>query len=57
MEQQELIIQCRLLRLEALTQLIEEYAYKNRAKIVQKLLELKHKEEEKLELNKHLEAQ
>lgn len=38
-------------RLIALSQLIDEFAYKNRAKIVQKLLELKHIEEQKLGVN------
>lgn len=57
MEQQELTILYGSLKLVALSQLIEEYAYKNRAKIVQKLLELKHKEEQKLELNKPIQAQ
>ena len=48
MEQQELMLTVRLCRLEALTSLIEVYAFKNRAKMVQRLIELKHKEEEKL---------
>jgi hypothetical protein len=38
-------------RLIALSQLIDEFAYKNRAKIVQKLLELKHIEEQKIGAN------
>jgi|WetSurMetagenome_2_1015567.scaffolds.fasta_scaffold1338094_1 hypothetical protein len=44
-------------RLIAITQLVEEYAYKNRAKMVQRLIALKHKEEEKIGQNKPLEAQ
>ena len=55
--QQELMIKVRCWKLDAYSQLIEEYAYKNRAKIVQRLLELKHREEQKLELNKPLGAQ
>ncbi|MEM4271402.1 MAG: hypothetical protein QXO70_04915 [Candidatus Pacearchaeota archaeon] len=55
--QQELMIKVMCWKLNALNQLIDEYAYKNRAKIVQKLLEQKHQVEKKLELNKHLEAQ
>ena len=57
MEQKEIMVLYGSLKLVALFQLIEEYAYKNRAKMVQKLLELKHKEEEKLGLNKSLQAQ
>lgn len=57
MEQKEVMVLYGSLRLVALAQLIEEYAYKNRAKMVQRLLELKHKEEEKLELNRALGAQ
>ena len=37
-----------LCKLEAISELIEEFAFKNRAKMVQRLLLLKHKEEEKL---------
>ena len=55
--QQELMIKVSCWKLEAYSQLIEEYAYKNRAKIVQRLIELKHKVEEKLGLNKSLQAQ
>ena len=44
-------------RLIAITQLIDEYAHKNRAKMVQRLLALKHLEEEKIAQNKQLEAQ
>ena len=55
--QQELMIKVMCWKLNALNQLIDEYAYKNRARIVQKLLELKHQIEEKLELNRPLEAQ
>jgi hypothetical protein len=54
---QELMIKVSCWKLEAYSQLIEEYAYKNRAKIVQKLLELKHQLEEKLGLNRSLQAQ
>jgi len=46
--QQELMIKVRCWKLEAYSQLIEEYAYKNRAKIVQRLLEQKHQVEKKL---------
>jgi hypothetical protein len=55
--QQEFMIMYRCWRIAALSNLIEEFAYKNRAKIVQRLLELKHKEEEKLGLNKSLGVQ
>lgn len=48
MEEQELRLTVGLCRLEAISSLIEVYAFKNRAKMVQRLLELKHKEEEKL---------
>ena len=41
-------------RLIAITQLIDEYAFKNRAKMVQRLLTLKHLEEEKIGQNKPL---
>lgn len=54
--QQELMIKVRCWKLEAYSQLIEEFAYKNRAKIVQRLIEQKHQVEEKLELNKSLEV-
>jgi len=46
--QQELRLTVGLCKLEALSSLIEVYAFKNRAKMVQRLIELKHKEEEKL---------
>lgn len=55
--EQELRLTVGLCRLEALSSLIEVYAYKNRAKMVQRLMELKHAEEQKLGLNKSLEAQ
>lgn len=45
------MIKVRCWKLDAYSQLIEEYAYKNRAKIVQKLLELRKAEEVKLGLN------
>jgi len=48
MEEQESRLRVGLCRLEALDLLIGEYAHKNRAKMVQRLLLLKHKEEEKL---------
>jgi len=57
MEQQEITTLYRTLRLVALNELITEYAYKNRAKIVQRLLELKHTEEQKLLSNKPIQAQ
>ena len=55
--QQELRLKVELCRLKALDLLIDEYALKNRAKIVQRLLELKHQLVEKLGLNKSLQAQ
>lgn len=51
MEEQELRLTVGLCRLEALSSLIEVYAFKNRAKMVQRLIKLKHKEEEKLGIN------
>ena len=54
---QEPIIMFRIYKLQALSEMIEEYAYKNRAKIVQRLLVLKHQIEKNLELNKPLQAQ
>lgn len=57
MEEQELRLTVGLCRLEALSSLIEVYAFKNRAKMVQRLLALKHIEEQKLGLNKSLGAQ
>ncbi len=55
--QQELMMAVGLCKLEALDLLIDDFAHKNRAKMVQKLLELKHQLEEKLGLNKSLQAQ
>lgn len=57
MEQKELMTLYAGLRLTAIDQLIFEFAHKNRAKTVQKLLELKRIEEQKLGLNKPLQAQ
>lgn len=55
--QQELMMTVGLCKLKALDLLIDEYARKNRAKMVQRLLEIKHQLEEKLGLNKSLQAQ
>lgn len=49
--QEEGMITVKLCKIKALSELIEEYAYKNRAKIVQRLLELKKAEEAKLGVN------
>jgi hypothetical protein len=57
MDQQELRLTVGLCKLRALSELIETYAYRNRAKMVQRLLEIKHQLEEKLELNKPIQAQ
>ena len=55
--QQEYLLSFNLCRLQAISEMIEEYAYKNRAKIVQRLLELKHQLEQNLGLNRSLQAQ
>jgi hypothetical protein len=57
MEEQELRLTVGLCKLEALNLLIDEYAGKGRAKMVQRLLEIKHQVEEKLGLNRSLGAQ
>ncbi|MFA5259047.1 MAG: hypothetical protein WC402_03140 [Candidatus Pacearchaeota archaeon] len=57
MEEQELRLTVGLCRLDALDLLIDEYAGKGRAKMVQRLLELKHQLVEKLGLNRSLQAQ
>ena len=57
MEEQESRLKIGLCKLKALDLLIGEYAHKNRAKMVQRLLEQKQQVEEKLGLNKSLQAQ
>lgn len=57
MEEQEVMMRVGLCKLRALSELIETYAYRNRARMVQRLLELKHAEEKKLGVNKSLGAQ
>ena len=57
MEEQESRLRVGLCKLEALNLLIDEYAGKGRAKMVQRLLEIKHQLEENLGLNKSLQAQ